>query len=144
MKKFIGFLMVFVLLMCSCVVVLGYDDAYFVEAENGFLAGEIEDASKAVSMVEASKNRAVQASKIIRVPFKITRKSDGNYFMWSDMSLITYEGQIGFCVDPLVKINLSANYSSNDFQTVLDEGKRKEISKIMFYGYAYKNHRTDN
>ena len=93
---------------CSCSFVFGYDDAYFVEAENGFLANEVEDASKAVSMVEASKSRAVQASKIIRVPLKVTRKSDGNYFMWSDMSLITFNGEVGFCIDPLIKINMSA------------------------------------
>ncbi len=144
MKKIINVFVVFVLLMCSCVVVLGYDDAYFVEAENGFLANEVEDASKAVSMVEASKNRAVQASKVIRVPLKVTRKSDGNYFMWSDMSLITFNGEVGFCIDPLIKINMSANYSSNAFHTVLDESKRDRISKIMYYGYSFENHKSDN
>ena len=132
MKKIFNVFVVFVLLMCSSVFVFGYDDSYFMEAENGFLANEMEDASKAVSMVDTtSKSRSVQATKIIRVPLKVTRKSDGNYFMWSDMSLITFNGEVGFCIDPLIKINMSANYSSNDFHTVLDEYKRNEIYRYI-------------
>ena len=67
MKKFLNVFVVFFLLMCSCSFVFGYDDAYFVEAENGFLANEMEDASKLIDIIHESKISYVRSNLSIHL-----------------------------------------------------------------------------
>ena len=145
MKRLV-FILVSVILFCTISqMTYAYDDTYFIEAPNGFLADEVEDASKAVSMVEGNLYmRSVVSLKTIRVPIKVTRKSDGNYFMWSDIGFIRYLGKVGYCIDPLVKIKTTANYGEQDFSTVLTQEKRDTLTLIMHYGYTYPGHQTDD
>lgn len=116
MKKCIYVFILFLLLIGNVVQVSGYD----------------------------TQPRALTNGKIIKVPFKVTRKSDGKYFMWSDMTVLNLDGHIGFCVDPLTKVSMSAKYSNVAFTQVLTESQRNQISKILNCGYFFRNHQSDN
>ena len=141
-RYFICFCLFFLLFMGFRVY--AYDDSYFEQAPNGFLCGERENSSLAISMADIDPNGASVSLRVIHVPFKVTRNSDGNYFMWSDISFIKYQGRVGYCIDPLTKITTSANYNSLDYSKVLTKEKRDVIEKIMFYGYSYPGHQSDD
>ena len=140
--KFLLVVFLFFLLNMNCIY--AEDDSYFMDAENGFLSYEMEDASKAVSMVEQNRMmRSVTNLRILDVPFKVTRNSDGNYFMWSDLAFVSYGNRVGYCIDPLTKFKTTVSYDSLSFDSVLSEQQRNDISTIMYYGYTYPNHQTD-
>ncbi|MDD6468197.1 MAG: SpaA isopeptide-forming pilin-related protein [Erysipelotrichaceae bacterium] len=120
------------------------DDQYFVDMPNGFLNGEEEDITKAISMLEYNPRlRSTVKTRVIPIPFKVTNQK-GNYFMWSDLSILSYQGKYAFCIDPLTKIYPQYNYKDVDFNTVLTASQREKVQLILQYGYSYQGHMTDD
>lgn len=149
MKRFV-LILIMMLMIGGVVPVLGtdeepiYDDQYFIDMPNGFLKDEAEDPSRAISMLDWNpKLRASVGTRVIKIPFKVTN-SKGNYFMWSDFSILKYQNKPAFCVDPLTKIYPQYNYHDVAFSSILNDTVREKIQLILQYGYTYEGHLTDN
>lgn len=56
---------------------------------------------------------------------------------WDPIAMFRIDGQIGFCIEPLVVTQDGEQYSKGDIAAKLDPATRKKMEQISYMGYGY-------
>ena len=84
--------------------------------------------------------------KNIRIAWYVYKNSNANsYRSYTDSALISYNGSIAYCLEPLILLKTAASYTDGSFATTgaLTAKQKEDVELIIKYGYSYANHKTD-
>jgi|GEM_PF-6514612 len=111
------------------------------------------DFSNATSFVDESTDIGIYSLaakpvtiKNIRIAWYVYKNSNANsYRSYTDSALISYNGAIAYCLEPLILLKTAASYTDGSFETnsTLTTKQKEDVKLIIKYGYSYANHKTD-